>query len=234
MKLSTAAREIVTIIRRHNLTYNTLHKATSAASKHVGLKPPGSSNRKLPKLLTEEEITQFYAIIDSATSLRDQIMLRLLFYTAVRVAELCAIRVSDVDLAGSRIYIESGKGDKDRYVVFPAKFGLVLRSYIKYLAERERYKGDYLFPSRQRDRISERTVQLLVSSYARAAKITTRVHPHLFRHQMLTHLTKSGLSDSQIQLISGHASKATLEKYQHLALPDVKEDYEQALKGISV
>jgi len=234
VKLSTAAREIVTIIRRHNLTYNTLHKATSLASKHCSLKPPSSKSRTLPKLLTADEIKRFYATIDSASSLRDQIMLRLIFYTAIRVAELCAIKVSDVDITAGRIYIDQGKGSKDRYVVFPAKFGLTLKSYIQWLNDRQQYKSEYLFPSRQRDRISERQVQLLVSRYALAAKIGTRVHPHLFRHQMLTHLTKSGMSDSQIQLISGHASKTTLEKYQHLALTDVKGDYEEALKEIEI
>ena len=51
--------------------------------------------------------------------------------------------------------------------------------------------------------------------------ITQPLHPHLFRHQMLTYLTSKGLSDAQIQLISGHESKKSLEVYQHLSLKSV-------------
>ena len=54
-----------------------------------------------------------------------------------------------------------------------------------------------------------------------AAGITQSIHPHLSRHQMLTYLTSKGLSDAQIQLISGHESKKSLEVYQHLSLESV-------------
>lgn len=232
MKLSAPVREIISLIRAHHLTYNTLSKAVHTARKHLQLRPPGGT-KHLPRLLTDAEISAFYAAIDSTDNLQHQIMLRLLFYTGIRVAELCAIKFSDIDLTAARIYIERGKGDKDRYVVFPDSFRTSLRSYIAYVQDRK-YTGDYLFPSRQRDKLSERQVQKVVKEYAARAVPGIRVHPHLFRHQMLTHLTRSGMSDSQIQLISGHTSKKTLEKYQHLALPDVKMDYESAVKKLDI
>ncbi len=66
------------------------------------------------------------------------------------------------------------------------------------------------------------------------AGITQPVHPHLFRHQMITYLTTKGLSDSQIQLISGHESKKSLEVYQHLSLKNVEQAYQDAVKSIEV
>jgi integrase/recombinase XerD len=54
------------------------------------------------------------------------------------------------------------------------------------------------------------------------------MHPHLFRHQMLTWLTKRGLSDAQIQLISGRSSKKSLEVYQHLGFESVEASYQAA------
>jgi len=54
------------------------------------------------------------------------------------------------------------------------------------------------------------------------------VHPHLFRHHMLTFLTSKGLSDAQIQLISGHETKKSLEVYQHLSLESVDKAYQDA------
>lgn len=60
------------------------------------------------------------------------------------------------------------------------------------------------------------------------------MHPHLFRHQMLTFLTGQKLSDAQIQLLSGHGSKKSLEIYQHLSLEAVEGAYQQAVKRLEV
>jgi site-specific recombinase XerD len=73
-----------------------------------------------------------------------------------------------------------------------------------------------------------------VKHYAEKAGITEAVHPHLFRHQMLTWLTAQGLPDSAIQLISGHSSKKSFEVYQHLSLADVQNDYQKAVKQCEV
>ena len=60
------------------------------------------------------------------------------------------------------------------------------------------------------------------------------VHPHLLRHQMLTWLTAQGLPDAQIQLISGHSSKKSLEVYQHLSLAQVEAGYQRAVKALEI
>jgi integrase/recombinase XerD len=73
-----------------------------------------------------------------------------------------------------------------------------------------------------------------VQEYRERAGITQPVHPHLFRHQMLTYLTAKGLSDAQIQLISGHESKKSLEVYQHLSLESVEQDYQEAVRLIGI
>jgi len=77
-------------------------------------------------------------------------------------------------------------------------------------------------------------VQQIVSHYARLAELPERLHPHLLRHQMLTWLTAQGLPDAQIQLISGHTSKKSLEVYQHLSLSDVQSGYQKAVKQLEI
>jgi site-specific recombinase XerD len=62
--------------------------------------------------------------------------------------------------------------------------------------------------------------------------ITQPLHPHLFRHQMLTYLTSKGLTDTQIQLISGH--KKSLEVYQHLSLESVDKAYQDAVQSMGI
>jgi integrase/recombinase XerD len=228
MRLSEPAREIVNLCRRLRLNYDTLRKATHQARKHLDMKPT-KGGRKLPRLLTESQLRAFYEAIDKADDTKHQILLRLLFYTALRVAELCAIKTADVDVAAGKIFIDDGKGSKDRYVLFPVDFRLTLKTYI----ESRRGIGEHLFESSHRRHYSTGRIRQIVREYAATAGLEG-VHPHLLRHQMLTYLTKSGLSDSQIQLISGHSSKKSLERYQHLGLSDVQGDYQEAMKGIGI
>jgi integrase/recombinase XerD len=92
-------------------------------------------------------------------------------------------------------------------------------------------RNQYLFESGQHRAYSPRHIQQLVKVYQEKAGIKEEIHPHLFRHQMLTWLTKSGLSDAQIQLISGHSSKKSLEVYQHLSLALVEASYQSAAQS---
>lgn len=228
MKLSVVARELASIIRRHDLNYTAFNKACKEARKKENLRPP-KQGRKLPKLLPDDILQRYFAAVEKAANTQHEIMLKLLFYTGVRVAELCNIKTSDVDLAAGKIFIESGKGDRDRYIVFPDSFKLVLRTYIQTHADNE-----YLFESKQRRHYSERRIQQIVEHYQEAAGIEQNVHPHLFRHQILTWLKRQGLEDAQIQLISGHASRKSLEIYTHLGLKDVTDDYQAALRKAEI
>lgn len=79
-----------------------------------------------------------------------------------------------------------------------------------------------------------RRIQQIVQHYREQAGLSEAVHPHLFRHQMLTFLTGQKLSDAQLQLLSGHASKKSLEIYQHLSLDAVDKAYQQAVKLLNV
>jgi integrase/recombinase XerD len=74
----------------------------------------------------------------------------------------------------------------------------------------------------------------IVQGYREKAGITQPLHPHLFRHQMLTYLRSKGLTDAQIQLISGHESKKSLEVYQHLSLESVDMAYQDAVQSVGI
>lgn len=95
-------------------------------------------------------------------------------------------------------------------------------------------QNSYLFESRHNRHYTARRVQQIVQEYAAAAKISEHIHPHLFRHQMLTWLTAQGVPDAAIQLISGHSSRKSLEIYQHLSLSQVQTNYERAVKQIEI
>jgi integrase/recombinase XerD len=221
-------RDMANLVRRARLDYESFRRVCAEVRKELELRRPARS-RKLPRILTEASLRKFYETIDRTGKLDHQIMLRLLFYTAVRVSELARIRVGDLDLDACKIFIEDGKGQKDRYILFPESFRLTLKAHLAANSENR-----YLFESRQRSRFTPRRVQQIVAEYARSAGLPERIHPHVLRHQMLTWLTSQGLPDSQIQLISGHASKKSLEIYQHLSLADVRAGYQRAVKGLDI
>lgn len=216
---------IALLVRKSGLSYEDW-KYISKRVREVCELRPARKPKRLPRVLTAEEFRRFYQIVDRAEDVQHALMLRLLFYTGVRVSELCRIRVEDVDLDACKIRIEQGKGSKDRYVLFGRAFATALRTHI---AARPQYR--WLFQTTRATRFSTRRVQQIVKSYAEQAGV--RATPHVFRHQCITWLTRhSGLADAELQLITGHAKRETLAIYQHVALDGhLEEKYQGAMKA---
>lgn len=225
---SEVVAQFVRIARKERLNYAEFLYVCQQTRRKLGLRKP-KRERKLPQLLTEAELKRFFQVIRNCGDVQHEIMLKLLFYTALRVSEIVRIEVGDVDIEHCKIFIDQGKGSKDRYILFPAGFRLVLKSHL-----RANPHNRYLFETRRFGSFTPRRVQQIVQEYRQQAGITQPVHPHLFRHQMITFLTSRGLSDAQIQLISGHESKKSLEIYQHLSLQTVDEAYQDAVRGINI
>ena len=192
---------------------------------------PASKEKRLPELLTDQELTAFYDAVFSARNRKHAVMIKLLIFTGVRNAELAKISLTDVDLAGLRIRIEQGKGGKDRYVPIPASFRGELMQYIESQKERN---ATYLFESNRLKPYSTRRIRQIVKQYAENAAITKRVYPHLFRHQLITYLTRQGIVSPKLQLLSGHSEEKNLAIYRDLALSDVADEYEEAMKAFPI
>jgi site-specific recombinase XerD len=92
----------------------------------------------------------------------------------------------------------------------------------------------YLFESNRMSKFTTRWIREIVKQYARKAEIEKRIHPHLFRHQLLTYLTSKGIVDAKIQLISGHKNRESLSIYQDLSLSDIENEYWNAMKDFPV
>jgi integrase/recombinase XerD len=163
--------------------------------------------------------------VDQADDVQHALMLRLLFYTGVRVSELCNMQIADVDLENCKIRINQGKGSKDRYVLFGKTFATALRTHIA-----AHPMNRWLFQTRRSTKYSTRRIQQIVKDYAEQAGV--KATPHTFRHQAITWLTRhSSLADAELQLITGHARRETLAIYQNIALDgDLEEKYHEAMK----
>lgn len=222
---SEIVSRLVLMARKERLDYDEFLYVCQQARRKLGLRRPKRS-RKLPQLLSESDLRRFFKAIQECGDVEHEIMLKFLFFTSIRVSELVHIKVQDVDLGGCKVFIEQGKGAKDRYILFPASFRLILSGHLQ-----AHPKNRFLFESQRFGPYTPRRIQQIVQEHRAQAGIKQKVHPHLFRHQMITWLTRSGLSDAQIQLISGHESKKSLEVYQHIGLESVDQAYQQAVQG---
>jgi len=225
---SEAVKKIVRVVRQHRLSYD----AFIAVCQQVRLKlkmQKTKKERRLPELLSLTELKKYFKTVQKCGDTQHELMLKLMLYTAVRISELVNIRISDVDLDSCKIFIDSGKGSKDRYILFPVEFRLALQSYID-----GRPDNEFLFESRLNQPFTPRRVQQIMRQYADTAGLKRSVHPHLLRHQMLTFLAAQGLSDAKIQLISGHENRKSLELYQHLSLAAIEDDYQKAVRNLEI
>ena len=115
---------LVRIARKQRLDYDGFLYICQQARRKLGLRKP-KKERRLPQLLSEGDLKRFFQFIQDCGDVQHEIMLKLLFYTAIRVSELVRIRVADIDVDGCRIFIDQGKGSKDCYILFPTSFRLV-------------------------------------------------------------------------------------------------------------
>jgi integrase/recombinase XerD len=221
---SAIVAQIARIVRRAGLDYEGWRYVSKRVRQECDLKP-AKKGRKLPRVLVADDFRKFYEAVDRADDVQHSLMLRLLFYTGVRVSELCSILVADIDLEACKIRINQGKGSKDRYVLFGKSFATALRTHVAaHPANR------WLFQTRRNSRFTARRVQQIVKAFAEQAGV--QATPHTFRHQCITWLTRhSGLADAELQLITGHARRETLAIYQHVALDgELEARYQEAMK----
>ena len=225
------AARLAGILKRQRPDYHYVKKVFEHIRREFGFTGRAPTARKLPNLLTEEELTRFYETVWNAAHRSHTVMIKLLMYTGIRNAELANIALGDVDLKALRVRIDQGKGHKDRYVPFPPSFRGELAQY---MASQKSREAHYLFETNRLDKYTTRWIREIVKRYALQAGIKKRIYPHLFRHQLLTHLARKGLLDAKVQLISGHSSRQSLEIYQELSLADVEHEYQKAMEDFPV
>ncbi len=114
-----AARKISKFLKKQNPDPNYITKIFSYIRKDLAIVGKIKKSKKLPDLLTQEEIKKFYEEVWSSENPSHMVMIKLLLYTGVRNSELVKIRSANVDLKSLRIRIEQGKGSKDRYIPIP-------------------------------------------------------------------------------------------------------------------
>jgi integrase/recombinase XerC len=184
--------------------------------------------RKLPSFLYTEEINRLFELPDRKTprGLRDMAILELLYASGIRVSELIKLSLNDIDLNEGEVRV-FGKGRKERIVLLGSHAISALKKYIELGRPKLNKLGRKpLFISRQGTRLTERSVQRIISRYSKEAKIGRKVTPHTLRHTFATHLLGGGADLRTVQELLGHSSLSTTQMYTHITKERLKSIYD--------
>ena len=186
------------------------------------------ASRRLPNALDTDRTGALVELDgEDPLSLRDRAMLELTYSSGLRLSELCALAVADVDLESGLVKV-LGKGRKVRVVPVGRHARDAIRSWLGVRAELAGTGESALFVSRRGRRISARTVQARFAGRALERGIGVHVHPHMLRHSFATHLLESSGDLRAVQELLGHADIGTTQVYTHLDFQHLAAVYDKA------
>ncbi|MDA8335834.1 MAG: tyrosine recombinase XerC [Peptococcaceae bacterium] len=164
-----------------------------------------------------------------ALGLRDRALLETLYAGGIRVAELVAINLPDLELARGRLRV-MGKGGRERVAPLGDPAVEALRVYL----ERGRprlaagRKDDAVFLNARGARLTARGVRKIIDRWVKRTELTRKVSPHVLRHTFATHLLEGGADLRSVQELLGHASIKTTQIYTHVTARRLKEVYRRS------
>ena len=184
-----------------------------------------SMPKKLPKHLTLEESKQLLSAVDGKNAVRDFCIITLFLNCGMRVSELVGINLSDISKDISTVNV-TGKGSKERMIYLNSACRTALENYLKVRPTNAKLSDkDALFISRNRNRLSVQSVQLLIYNHLRAAGLENRnMSVHKLRHTAATLMYQYGKTDVRVlKDILGHEQLSTTQIYTHLNNDMIRE-----------
>lgn len=189
-------------------------------------------HRKLPTVLSKDQATDLMrasalgAEQDNPVALRDHAIVELLYATGIRVAELCALNIDQIDFS-RRLLRVIGKGNKERVVPFGQPAAAALQAWLdrgrQSLARTHASDDDApVFVGVRGGRIDQRTVRKVVHDATSAVPGAADIGPHGLRHSAATHLLDGGADLRSVQELLGHATLATTQLYTHVTVDRLK------------
>jgi integrase/recombinase XerC len=191
--------------------------------------------KKLPKVMSEDDVSRFIETPDTETVLgkRDRAILELLYATGMRVSELVGLNLEDIDFRNDSIRVR-GKGRKERIVPFGSKAKEAMQEYLgvrgELLIEAPEDQRDpkVFFLNYQGTRITTRSVGRMIDKYVRECALAHDISPHSLRHSVATHLLSAGADLRAIQELLGHAQLSSTQIYTQVSMEKLMEVYDKA------
>ena len=200
--------------------------------------PETGKRQRLPKALSVEEVTKLVEAAKDPTlpiTLRDYLLLELLYSTGARVSEVVGINLPDItesSVGGESIWVLKlrGKGGKERIVPLGSYAKSAIDDYLVRCRPSlvKRLNESALFLNARGTRLSRVSAWEIVKKAANKSGLTARVTPHIFRHSYATHLLDGGADIRVVQELLGHASVTTTQIYTLVTIDKVRESYRLA------
>src|SRR3989344_8299931 len=176
-----------------------------------GIKMP-KKERKLPEVLTKEEVKLF---IENADNVKSRLIISMLYSSGIRVSELVNLKVNDLNFLENIGWVRKGKGSKDRIFTLSNNLKEELQEYLR---GRE---NEYIFSKDKA--LTTRNIQKIIQNTRKRAEINKKVTPHTLRHSFATHLLENGTDIRIIQSILGHSNLNTTQMYTHISSEQIKK-----------
>jgi len=226
---STIARKLATL----RSFYKFLVKRNQVISNPVTVVRTPKQDKKLPRFLEYEEVKKLLETppIDNWLGARDRAILETLYSTGIRVSELVALNMDDVDFLGEVVHVR-GKGKKERIAPIGSSALQVIQYYMEFRNKRAQSNPNFdskvLFVNKHGRRLSTRSVRRKMDKYLKMAGLDPLISPHTLRHSFATHMLNNGADLRSVQELLGHQSLSTTQIYTHLTTKKLKEVYHDA------
>lgn len=196
----------------HNSALRFIYGAVLERNVNTRMIPRQRDYREFPDLMSKAEIMHFFSVIDN---LRDRAMFETIYGAGLRISEIVKLRVQDIDSKQMRIYVQKGKGNKDRYTLLSQRNLELLREYWKQY--RPNHPNGYLFYARSKDKhiLTTRSIVNAFTKYRKRANLSDNYTSHTLRHCFATHLLESGMEICRIKELLGHNFIQTTSFYLH-------------------
>lgn len=180
--------------------------------------------RKLPKTLDVDQISGLLDTpTDSILEIRDLAMFELFYSSGLRLSELAALDLDDLDYGDKMLRVRFGKGGKQRNLPVGKKAIEVIEKWLKH---RPPSTDQALFLSSRGNRLSQRSIQLRLERWCKKLGLPEHIHPHMLRHSFASHLLQSSQDIRAVQELLGHSNISTTQIYTHLDFQHLAEVYD--------
>lgn len=181
--------------------------------------------RKLPKTLDVDQVSGMLDHpADSVLEIRDLAIFELFYSSGLRLSELTALDVADIDLKERLLRVRFGKGGKQR--ILPVG-GKAIQALEQWLAYRPAHNDPALFTSSRGNRLGQRNIQQRLQRWCQKIGLPEHVHPHMLRHSFASHLLESCQDIRAVQELLGHSNIGTTQIYTHLDFQHLAEIYDK-------
>jgi len=193
----------------------------------VGMRAPKAA-RRLPHALSPDEARRLLETKpDALLAIRDKAMFELMYSSGLRLAELIRLAPGDVNYDDATVRV-TGKGSKTRIVPVGSHALTALGAWLEARGQLRGLETDALFVNRAGGRLTSRSVQLRLKTWALKRGLATRVHPHVLRHSFASHVLQSSGDLRAVQEMLGHASISSTQVYTHLDFQHLAKVYDAA------